>query len=129
MQVGLGWLAGHITLAPITWPAMALACSYAIAYQGALVLAQPSLERGRRNGALLLLYGGQTAALALLALLARPLTALLAAFLLAPQWLLLAGLAFEGAVDAAPRPAHKWYLERALPFCMIAMLAAAWAPR
>jgi len=128
MQVGLGWLAGYIALAPLTWPAVTLACCYALAYQGALRLAQPTLEPTRRNSALLLFYSGQTAALALLALLGRSLTAAAAAFLLAPQWLLLAGLGPHTEADAADRPAHAWYLQRALPFCMLAMFAAAWAP-
>jgi hypothetical protein len=128
MQVGLGWLAGYAVLAPLTWTAVTLACCYALAYQGALRLAQRTLEPDRRNSALLVLYGGQAAALTLLVLLGRPLTAAFAAFLLAPQWLLLAGLGPRQEADAADRPAHAWYLQRALPFCMIAMFAAAWAP-
>jgi len=128
MQVGLGWLAGYVALAPLTWPAVTLACCYALAFQGTLRLAQPTLVPARRNSALLLFYSGQTAALALLALLERSLTAATAAFLLAPQWLLLAGLGPHQEVDATGRPAHEWYLQRALPFCMLAMFAAAWAP-
>lgn len=128
MQVGLGWLAGYVTLAPLTWDAVALACCYAIAYQGTLQLAQPILKPDQRNRALLLLYSGQASALALLALLARPLTAVFAAFLLAPQWLLLAVFGARQDSSGGPQPAHKWYLQRALPFCMLAMLAAAWAP-
>jgi hypothetical protein len=129
MQVGLGWLAGHVTLAPLTWTAVALACCYAIAYQGALGLAQQTLAPNRRTRTLLLLYGGQIAAQTLLALLGRPLTAAFAVFLLAPQWLLLVGFGREQEPESIHQPAHKWYLERALPICMLAMLAAAWAPR
>jgi hypothetical protein len=128
MQVGLGWLAGYVTLAPLGWSAVALACCYALAHQGALRLAQPTLEQDQRSSALLLLYGGQAAALALLALLERPLTAAFAAFLLAPQWLLLAGFGARQGSSDVPQPGHKWYLQRALPFCLLAMLAAAWAP-
>ena len=61
--------------------------------------------------------------------------AALAAFLLAPHWLLLAGLGQESAPnhaenapqDTAQAPSKR-YVQRALPFCMLAMLAAAWAP-
>jgi hypothetical protein len=108
---------------------VALACSYAIAYQGALGLEHPASGSGLPKYALLLLYGGQIAAQAWLALLGRPLTVALAAFLLAPQWLLLAGLSSRPDDVSAWRPAYRWYLDRALPFCMLAMLAAAWAPR
>jgi hypothetical protein len=128
MQVGLGWLAGYVILAPLTWPALTLACCYALACQGALRLDQPSLGLNRRNEALLLLYGGQAAALALLAVQGHPLTAACAAFLLAPQWLLLVGLGTQQDRATALQPAHRWYLERALPFFMIAMFTAAWAP-
>jgi hypothetical protein len=84
-------------------------------------------EPNRRARSLIYLYGGQAAALGLLAVLSRPLTAALGAFLLAPQWLLLAGLEAH-PTPGAHRPAHAWYLQHALPFSMIAMLAAAWAP-
>ena len=122
MQVGLGWLAGHVTLAPLTWTAVTLACCYAIAYQGALGLAARADTRTWR--ALPWLYGGQVAAIGLLALLDRPLTAAFAAFLLAPQWLLLVALGRARAQDSA----HARYLQRALPFYLLATLAAAWAP-
>jgi hypothetical protein len=128
MQVGLGWLAGHAMLAPLTWDAVTLACCYAIAFQGALTLAPYPLAPHRRSRALLLLYGGQVAALSLLALLAHPFTAAFGAFLLAPQWLLLVRLAPSRSSGPAHQPPHRWYLEHALPICMISMLVAAWAP-
>jgi hypothetical protein len=135
VQVGLGWLAGHTTLASPTWDAVTLACCYAIAFQGALVLTQPARSPEQRNRALLFSYLGQAAALGLLVVLGRSLSAALAALLLAPQWLLLARLGEEGVPNHAPNApptAHpssqKWYLQRALPFCMLAMLFAAWAP-
>lgn len=129
LQVGLGWLAGHVALAPLTWPAVVLACCYALAYQGALGLDQPTLTPHRRTRALLFLYGGQVAALVLLAALSRPYSAAFGAFLLAPQWLLLAAFAPRQAPNAAQPSAHTWYLQRVLPFCLVAMLAAAWASR
>lgn len=128
MQVGLGWLAGHVALAPLTWPVVALACCYAIAYQGTLRLGQSTLEMGAHSSALRFLYGGQAAALALLGLLGRPLTAILTAALFAPQWLLLVGFIPRQDSTTTLQPAHRWYLQSALPFCMLAMLAAAWAP-
>jgi hypothetical protein len=129
MQVGLGWLAGHVTLAPLTWTAVAFACSYAIAYQGVLGLERHTAEPGTLKYSLLLLYGGQIAALAWLAWLGRPLTVALSAFLLAPQWLLLVGLSSGPDAASVRQPRRRWYVDRALPFCMLAMLAAAWAPR
>jgi hypothetical protein len=136
VQVGLGWLAGHTAFAPLTFSAVTLACCYAIAYQGALALAHPNLKAEHRGRPLLLYYFGQAAALGLLVALDRSLNTALAAFFLAPQWLLLAGLERRDAAaqpeNTLPATAHappfKWYLQRALPFCMLAMLAAAWAP-
>ena len=57
-------------------------------------------------------------------------------FFLAPQWLLLAGLGHERAPNQPENTAQnaaralplRWYLQRALPFCLLAMLAVAWAP-
>jgi hypothetical protein len=128
MQVGLGWLAGHVALVPPAWTAVTLACCYAIAYQGALELARPDPKADQRYRALIWFYGGQIAALGLLALLARPTTAALGAFLLAPQWLLLVGLGRSQEPGLEHQLAHRWYLQRALPIYMLAMLAAAWAP-
>ena len=135
VQVGLGWLAGYTAFAPLTWAAVTLACCYAIAFQGALALALPTLHAERRTRALGFFYLGQAAALAQLVVLDRSLSAALAAFLLVPQWLLLAALGQESAPnhaenapqDTAQAPSKR-YVQRALPFCMLAMLAAAWAP-
>jgi hypothetical protein len=133
MQVGLGWLAGHAVVAPLSWTAAALACCFAIAYQGALGLSLAPLKPGSRDRSLLFLHGGQAAALCLLTVLARPLTAAFAGFLLAPQWLLLPGLKTEhtpeATRDTSQASAQTWYLQRVLPLSMVAMLAAAWAPR
>jgi hypothetical protein len=133
-QVGLGWLAGHAVLDAPTWGSLTLACCFAIAYQGALVLARDSVTSGtsRRTWSLALLNVGQLAALGALVLLDRPLTAALVGLLLAPQWLLLAGLEPNPAQHTAdansPRSSQRWYLRAAIPFLLVAMLAAAGAP-
>ena len=123
---GLGWLAGHVVFAPLTWTALTIACCSAIAYQGALVL-ERGLDRGEESipsqgsrlpWALTLLYGGQSAALVLLVVLERPLAAILLGVLLAPQWLLLALLETRTCQS---------YIRRAIPFVMVAMLVAGWA--
>jgi hypothetical protein len=140
--VGLGWLAGHTVFAPLTWTSLTMACCYAIAYQGALELDREDAwpgeetcpgENRRLPWALTLLYGGQGAALVLLVVLGRPLVATLSGLLLAPQWLLLAQLAPRpadaGLPDASSCSRHpsSAYIRHAVPFVMVAMLAAAWA--
>jgi hypothetical protein len=123
--VGLGWLAGHTLLRPIdwsphTWASVTLACCYAIAYQGALTLDRQGIlaPPPRRGWSLILLCGGQVAALVLLVLLERPVMATLAGLMLAPQLLLLARLRTD---------TPQWYLRHAVPFMMGAMLVGAWA--
>jgi hypothetical protein len=119
--VGLGWLAGHTVLAPLTWVSLTLACCFGSAYQGTLELDRNvtlQTKSARLTWALGLLYGGQAAALALLVVLGHALAAALAGFLLAPQWLLLALLETR-----SPRS----YARQATPFVIAAMLVAAWA--
>lgn len=124
--VGLGWLAGHVVFEPLTWTSLTMACCFAIAYQGALVLERspdqseesPLSPSSRLPWALTLLYVGQGAALVLLVALERPLAAALLGALLAPQWLLLALLKTQTS---------RSYIRRAIPFVMVAMLVAAWA--
>lgn len=124
--VGLGWLAGHVVFAPLTWTSLTMACCFAIADQGALVLERspgqgeesvPS-PSSRLPWALTLLYVGQGAALGWLVVLERPLAAALLGALLAPQWLLLALLKIRTSQS---------YIRHAVPFVMVAMLVASWA--
>jgi hypothetical protein len=124
--VGLGWLAGHVVFAPLSWTSLTMACCFAIAYQGALVLERGS-DRGEESPlspssrlpwALTLLYAGQGAALAWLVVLERPLAAALLGTLLSPQWLLLALLKTRTG---------RSYIRHATPFVMVAMLVASWA--
>jgi hypothetical protein len=116
LEIGLSWLAGHVVFAPLTTASFTLACCYAIAYQGALAYHSPQ----RRSWALLLLYLGQAAAI--VAALAQgrpgaPLAATGIGLLLAPQLLLLARFR-----ENSPQR----YLQRAVPFMMVAMPIAAW---
>ena len=120
LEIGLGWLAGHSLLHQLTVSSFILACCFAISYQGALSLDaddQPSTV-SRRTWSLSLLMGGQVAASALLVLTGHPLAAVLVAMLLAPQMLLVSRLG-QGA-------SHTWFLQRALPFLMVAMPIAGW---
>ena len=119
LQIGLSWLAGHTVFGQLTWSSFTLACCYAIAYQGALCLGKgtPSPDRDRRLWSLALLYGGQIAALVLLVLLEQPLAATVVGLLLAPQLLLLSRL--------ETGEQNIWYLQRAIPFLMVAMPIAA----
>ena len=99
---------------------MTLACCYAIAHQGTLALnKQASLAAPHRTGwSLVLLCGGQAAALGLLVLLEQPVAATISGLMLAPQLLLMARLQTD---------APQWYLRHAVPFMMGAMLVGAWA--
>jgi hypothetical protein len=118
LEIGLCWLAGHSTLHPLTWSSLTLACCYSIAYQGALSLTRTrSAADHHRSGSLALLFGGQAAAFVLLVLLRHPLPATIVGVLLAPQLLLVPRL--------GPGAQSRWYLQRAVPFLMIAMLVAA----
>jgi len=110
--VGLGWLAGHLAFAPPEGASGLLALCLAVAAWGGLRLA-----RGRR-GALLLLDGGQVAAVALLAALKQPLPAGLLGLLLLGQVALQPSLASTPPGEVARR---TW------PWLMAAMLVAALA--
>ena len=143
-QVGLGWMSGHTVVASLSWTSLILACCYAIAYQGALLLDQelPSSQRAvdhkgvaplasAQSGQawpLALFFGGQGAAIGLLFLLERPLAATFAGGLLAPQWLLLPLLP-PLTPENRPHPGHSSsdYTRKAIRFAMVAMLIAGWA--
>ena len=125
--MGLGWLAGHVVFAPLTWTSVVLACCSAIAYQGALVLERNDASSSAKSAsipsaplpwALALLYGGQITTLFLLVVLGRSFAATLLGALLAPQWLLLALLETQ---------TRQSYVRHAIPFVAISMLVAAWA--
>jgi hypothetical protein len=119
LEIGLSWLAGHTVFGSLTWTSFALACSYAVAYQGAL-----SLGRRDRAWSLALLYGGQAMAALWLLLPGHPspvnaaYAALGMGVLLVPQLLLLSGFETNGH--------EAWYVRRAAPFVMAAMALAAW---
>lgn len=114
MEIGLSWLAGHAAFGPLTWASFVLACCYALAYQGLL-----SLDDERRPWSLGLLYGGQGAALVLLLLGHATWGAAAVGILLAPQLLLLSRSQAGGW--------RAWYVRRAAPFALAAMVIAAWA--
>lgn len=119
LEIGLSWLAGHLVLGTLTVPSLALACCYAIAYQG--ILRQGLSPLTRPTFSLALLLGGQAAALGVVLWAVRPqvpLTVLGMGWLLAPQVLLL-------AAPQESRPAGA-YWNRIVPFIMLAMLLAAW---
>ena len=116
LEVGLSWLAGHMVFRSLTSTSFALACCYALAYQGAI-----TLDDSRRAWSTGLMCGGQTAAIVLVTLQAHPLAthaSIALSFLLVPQLLLLSRL--------RQREQHIWYLRRAVPFLMVAMPIAAW---
>lgn len=108
-SVGLGWLAGHLAFAPAEGTSVLLALFLAVAAWGGLRLA-----RGLR-GALLLLNGGQVAAIALLAAVKQPLPAGLLALLLLGQAALQPSLGETGPAIVARR---TW------PWLMAAMFVA-----
>ena len=123
LEIGLGWLAGHVAVGPLTFHSLCLACCYALAYQGLLV---PHSERtathAHRYPASLHAFAGQAGSALFTVFHAQPGAPLAAGalgFLLAPQLLL---LAHGGAQERAAT-----YARRAAPFVMLAMLIAAWA--
>jgi hypothetical protein len=114
LEIGLSWLAGHAAFGPLTWASFVLACCYALTYQGLL-----SLDDEHRPWPLGLLYGGQSAALVLLLLRQATWGAAAAGILLAPQLLLLSRPETDGW--------RTWYVRRAVPSVLAAMVIAAWA--
>ncbi len=123
LEIGLSWMAGHMALAPLTASSFALACCYALAYQGALEIQYVDrAARGPHGRSLAWLYGGQATA-AMVVLMqehrASPLAATAIALLLAPQLLLQAQL--QTGKHAIT------YLQHAALFFMLAMPIAAWA--
>jgi hypothetical protein len=108
---GLSWLLGHTVLGELTWPSVILAGAFALSYGATLTL----VAGGRRS--LVWLNGGQVTAIVLLVLEGHPISVILATLLLLPQFYLQAYLHRDG--DAF------WYLRRAQPFVMAAMLLAA----
>jgi hypothetical protein len=113
VQVGLGWLAGHLAFAPMGGSSLLLAIAFALSLWGAM-----RLKEGRR-GALGLLDGGQVAVVAVLVMLKQPLAAFAVGMLLLGQVALQPGLATEEDRDRA--------LGRSWPWLVAAMLVAALA--
>ncbi len=106
-QVGLGWLAGHLTFAPLTLPSVALAGAFSLAASGA----GDSPKTARRA----LWVGGYLVAMLLLVVLRRPLVVPFIAFLALPPLL-----------ADAPEGASGW-LRRYGVWLAAAMLLAAMA--
>jgi hypothetical protein len=113
VQVGLGWLAGHLAFAPVGGPSLLLALSFALSFWGAMRLKED------RRGALWLLDGGQVAVVAALVTLKQPLAAFAVGMLLLGQVALQPGLA--AGADRGQ------VLRRSWPWLMVAMLVAALA--
>jgi hypothetical protein len=107
----LPWLLGHAVLGELTWPSVALAAAFSLGYGAALGLAADS----RRS--LAWLNGGQAVAVFVLVVEGQPLGAVLVVLLLLSQLYLQAYLHRDGNA--------LWYLRRAQPFVMAAMLLAA----
>ena len=104
LRGGGGWLAGHVALASLTLPSVALAGAFSLAAAGV----------GNRSRTTWI--GGQALAVLLLIFLHRPLSASVIALLLIPQWLLL----------SSPSPPDSVH-QRALAWLAVAMFLAAWA--
>lgn len=113
VQVGLGWLAGHTVVGPLSAASLVLALSFLASVWGA-----KRLKEGLR-GALWLLDGGQVVVVALLAALKQPLPAFAAGMLLLGQAALQPGLAAGG--DRSRVLAWTW------PWLTLNMLIAALA--
>jgi hypothetical protein len=113
VQVGLGWLAGHLAFAEMTPVSLFLALGFAAAVLGAF-----KVEAGQRRG-LGLLNGGQIAIAALLAALQQPLAAGGLGLLLFGQIVLQPALRL--GADPAPVARRTW------PWLLATMLIAALA--
>jgi hypothetical protein len=113
VQVGLGWLAGHVALAPIGGPSPLVALLFSLSLWGAM-----RLKQGLR-GALWLLDGGQVAVVAVLAASQQPLAAVAVGLLLLGQAALQPGLA--AGADRGQVLGRTW------PWLTAAMLVAALA--
>jgi len=117
VQVGLGWLAGHLAFAPMSGASLLLALAFAAAFAVA-VWGGLRLKLGLRGGAWLL-DGGQVVVVAILALLRQPLAAFAAGMLLLGQAAMQPGL--DDEQDRAQAFRRTW------PWLMAAMLVAALA--
>lgn len=113
VQVGLCWLAGHLTFGEISGPALILALAFALSVWGGM-----RVTRGL-GGGLWLLNGGQVVAVMLLVVLKQPLAAGLAGLLLFGQVAVQPSLRYGG--DPARIFRRTW------PWLMAAMLVAALA--
>lgn len=113
VQVGLGWLAGHLAFAPVSGASLLLALSFALAVWGGM-----RLKLGL-SGAVWLLDGGQVVVVAILAALKQPLAAFAGGMLLLGQAAMQPGL--DGVQD------RERVFRRTWPWLMAIMLVAALA--
>jgi hypothetical protein len=113
VQVGLGWLAGHLVFADLAWPSLLMGLFFAAAVWGGL-----RLTRGLAGG-VSLLNAGQAAVAGLLVVQKQPLAAGAVGLLLLGQVALQPGL-YQG--DDAGR-----LFRRTWPWLLAAMLLAALA--
>jgi hypothetical protein len=113
VQVGLGWLAGHLAFAEPAWPSLLMALFFTTAVWGGLRLA------GGLRGGLLLLNGGQAAAAALLVVQKQPLAAGAVGLLLLGQ------VAFQPGLGLGDDMARVF--RRTWPWLLAAMLLSALA--
>jgi hypothetical protein len=113
VQVGLGWLAGHLAFAEMSSPSLMLALAFALAVWGSMRAAH------QLPGGLWLQDGGQVISTILLALLKQPLAAGAVGLLLFGQ------VAMQPLLRLGGDPAHIF--RRTWPWLMAAMLATALA--
>jgi hypothetical protein len=113
VQVGFGWLAGHVAFAPMGVPSFLLALSFSLSVWGAMRLKQA------QRRALWLLDGSQLVIFALLAALRQPLAAFAVGMLLLGQAALQPGLTAGADRDRV--------LGRIWPWLIAAMLVSALA--
>lgn len=115
LQVGLGWLAGHLAFAEMTIASWVLALCFSLAVLGILRAAE------NQSAGLWLQDGSQTIVIVLLAVLGLPLAAGLAGLFLVGQIALQPGLYFSGHLNRIRYSSRSW------PWLMAAMLTAALA--
>ncbi len=83
-RVGLGWLAGHLTFAPLTLPSVALAGAFSLAASGAEIDRNRKINLALRGA---FWVGGYVGVMLLLVVLRRPLVVPFIAFLALPPLL------------------------------------------
>jgi hypothetical protein len=121
--VALGWLAGSMAFADLSWPTVVLALSFAVAAWGAL------RAGAAFRGGLALLNGGQLVCVGLLVVMRQPLAAVAGGLMLVGQIALEITLISHVPPDQqASRPLESSasrVIVRTWPWLMAAMLVAA----